>query len=51
MKKLREAFLIRGVPTIVFIDGHGVERKDLRVFGFVDKYEFADRLRKLKASS
>jgi thiol:disulfide interchange protein DsbD len=51
VKKLREAFLIRGVPTIVFIDGHGVERKDLRVFGFVDKYEFADRLRKLKAPS
>ncbi|MBI4719931.1 MAG: thioredoxin family protein, partial [Chitinivibrionia bacterium] len=50
VKKLRETFLIRGVPTVVFLDRRGGERKDLRVLGFVDKNDFAERLRKLKAS-
>lgn len=51
VKKLRDAFGIKGVPTIVFLDKNGAERSDLRVLGFVDKNEFAGRLRKLKSKS
>jgi len=45
--RLRKKYQIRGVPTIVFIDGKGEERTDLRVFGFVDKNEFLKRLNDL----
>lgn len=48
---LRKQFSIKGVPTIVFIDDHGAERDDLRVFGFVDKDEFLERVRRLRSGS
>ncbi len=44
VKKLRDQYKIRGVPTVVFIDGHGKERDDLRVVEFVDKEDFLRRL-------
>lgn len=44
VKKLREQYKIRGVPTVVFIDARGKERTDLRVVEFVDKEEFLRRL-------
>jgi thiol:disulfide interchange protein DsbD len=47
VKKLREQYGIRGVPTIVFIDADGKERADLRVVEFVDKEEFLRRLNDL----
>jgi thiol:disulfide interchange protein DsbD len=47
--KLRKEFSIKGVPTIVFLDKNGTEREDLRVFGFVDKTEFLDRVHRLKS--
>jgi thiol:disulfide interchange protein DsbD len=47
VRKLREQYDIRGVPTIVFIDSTGKERADLRVVEFVDKEEFLRRLKDL----
>jgi thiol:disulfide interchange protein DsbD len=47
--RLRKKYEIRGVPTIVFLDGNGKERKDLRVFGFVGPEEFVERLNALTA--
>lgn len=47
--KLRKDYAIKGVPTVVFLDKAGKERKDLRVFGFVDDDEFLERINKLKA--
>jgi thiol:disulfide interchange protein DsbD len=44
VKKLREQYRIRGVPTVVFIDSTGTERTDLRVVEFIDKDEFLRRL-------
>jgi thiol:disulfide interchange protein DsbD len=49
--KLRKEYAIKGVPTVVFIDKNGKERKDLRVFGFVDKDEFLERIGRLKSGS
>ena len=48
VKKLREKYNIRGVPTIVFIDKNGNERKDLRVVKFVHADEFLDRVTALQ---
>ncbi len=45
---IRKQFAIKGVPTIVFLDKDGTERKDLRVFGFVDGDEFLERVNRLK---
>lgn len=47
VKRLREQYQIRGVPTVVFIDANGKERPDLRIVQFVDKEEFLRRLGKL----
>jgi thiol:disulfide interchange protein DsbD len=48
VKKLRKQYNIAGVPTVVFIDKNGRERKDLRIFGFVDASTFLQRVSKLK---
>ena len=48
VSEMRKKFVIRGVPTIVFMDQNGKERTDLRVLGFVDKTEFLRRLDELK---
>ncbi len=45
---IRKQFAIKGVPTVVFIDKNGAERKDLRVFGYVDGDEFLERVKRLK---
>jgi thiol:disulfide interchange protein DsbD len=44
---IKKRFNIRGVPTIIFIDGSGEERSELRVTGFVDADEFSKRLKSL----
>jgi thiol:disulfide interchange protein DsbD len=41
---LRQQFDIAGVPTIVFIDVNGQERKSARVVGFLGPTEFIDRM-------
>jgi thiol:disulfide interchange protein DsbD len=48
---LRKEFEIKGVPTVVFVDKRGKERKDLRIFGFVNKDEFLDRIGRLKSGT
>ncbi len=47
--KLRKEYSIKGVPTVVFLDKEGKERKDLRVFGFVDKNELLKRIDNLRS--
>ena len=44
-------YQIRGIPTVVFINGQGVEETGLRTVGFVDKSEFLKRLRSLLEQS
>jgi thiol:disulfide interchange protein DsbD len=44
---LKKKFAVQGVPTVVFLDSNGEERKDLRFVGFVDAGGFLDRLKKL----
>ncbi len=41
---LAEKFAILGVPTVVFLDASGQERKDLRLVGFEGPDEFLKRL-------
>ncbi len=47
--KIRNDYRVRGVPTIVFIDGAGNERAELRATGFIDAAEFARRVGALGA--
>lgn len=48
--KIKNDYLIPGLPTIIFIDRTGIERKNLRVTGFVPPAEFARRLAELAGS-
>ncbi|MCZ6766740.1 MAG: thioredoxin family protein [bacterium] len=51
VSSIRSKYAIRGVPTVVFIDKNGKERKDLRVLGFVDDEEFLARIARLTGGS
>jgi thiol:disulfide interchange protein DsbD len=48
---LRIKYGIRGVPTIVFLDGNGKERTELRVVQFIEKEEFLEKLAALTGGS
>lgn len=43
---LAEKYAILGVPTVIFLDASGQERKDLRLVGFEGPEEFLRRLEK-----
>lgn len=43
---LADKFAILGVPTVIFLDASGQERKDLRLVGFEDPDAFLKRLEK-----
>jgi len=43
---LAERFGILGVPTVIFLDGSGKERQDLRLVGFENAERFLERLSK-----
>jgi thiol:disulfide interchange protein DsbD len=43
---LAERFGILGVPTVIFLDGSGKERQDLRLVGFENAERFLERLAK-----
>ena len=43
---LAEKFAILGVPTVIFLDASGQERKDLRLVGFEEPDAFLKRLEK-----
>ena len=48
MRQIRDRFDVVGLPTLVFIDGQGNERKDLRVYGFEDAPAFLARMRQVR---
>ena len=43
---LAEKYAILGVPTVIFLDAAGQERKDLRLVGFEEPEEFLKRIAK-----
>jgi thiol:disulfide interchange protein DsbD len=45
--KIKNDYRVRGVPTIIFIDGAGSERAELRATGFIDAAEFIKRVEAL----
>lgn len=45
--EIKKRFNIRGLPTIIFIDGAGMEIEELRVTGFIVPEEFASRLERI----
>ncbi|MFA4947207.1 MAG: cytochrome c biogenesis protein CcdA [Candidatus Krumholzibacteriia bacterium] len=45
--KIKNNYRVRGVPTIIFIDGAGNERAELRATGFIDASEFSRRVEAL----
>jgi thiol:disulfide interchange protein DsbD len=45
---LIEKYKISGVPTVIFLDKGGNERKDLRVEAFLSPQDFRSRMAKLK---
>ena len=46
-EKLIKDFDIKGVPTILFIDAKGVERRDLRLVDYLSAEEFLPRMEEL----
>ncbi len=48
IRAIRDRFGVSGLPTIVFLDGHGTERPDLRVYGFEDARDFLSRMRQVR---
>jgi hypothetical protein len=46
--EIRDRFDVLGVPTLVFLDGQGVEHKDLRLYGFEEAGAFVARLRQVR---
>jgi thioredoxin:protein disulfide reductase len=47
-EELLKQYEIKGIPTIVFLDAQGNERRDLRLTGFIPADQFADRIATLK---
>lgn len=47
-EKIKKEFKIRGVPTIIFFNSKGEEIESLRVTGFIEPGEFAERMKKAK---
>jgi len=48
VEAIKGRFGILGLPWVVFIDGRGVERPDLRVTGFVKAGDFLSRMEKIR---
>ena len=48
VREIRDRFDIIGLPTIVFVDSAGNERRDLRVYGFEDAGAFLARMRQVR---
>jgi thioredoxin:protein disulfide reductase len=47
-EKLLAHYAIKGVPTVVFFDGHGRERADLRLVDFIPSDQFLSRMTQAK---
>jgi thiol:disulfide interchange protein DsbD len=50
-KEIERHYQIRGVPTIIFINGKGVEEGALRIESYVEKEEVLKKMRQLVKSS
>jgi thiol:disulfide interchange protein DsbD len=48
VRQIRDRFDVIGVPTIVFLDSRGEERRDLRLFGFEPPAAFLERMRQVR---
>ena len=48
VQKILQEYEIEGVPTVIFLDGHGVEINNSRVIGFVTPQEFSQALAMFK---
>jgi len=47
-ERLLEKFEVKGVPTVVFLDQQGQERRDLRLVDFLPPEQFLVRMAELK---
>jgi thiol:disulfide interchange protein DsbD len=47
-KRLLEEYDVKGVPTIVFLDRDGKERRDLRLVDYLPPDQFLGRMAELK---
>jgi thiol:disulfide interchange protein DsbD len=45
--ELLRSYDIRGIPAAILINSNGIEERDLRIEGYVDKDEFLKRIRRL----
>ncbi len=50
-EKLLEQYNVKGVPTVVFVDGNAKERTDLRLVDFLPPEPFLNHMAELAASS
>ncbi|MGH9748397.1 MAG: protein-disulfide reductase DsbD family protein, partial [Candidatus Polarisedimenticolia bacterium] len=48
VRHMKERFQVVGVPTLVFLDGSGKEREDLRLYGFEPPEAFLRRLQQVR---
>ena len=48
VSQIRDRFDVIGVPTIVFLDSGGQERRELRLFGFEPAAAFLERMRQVR---
>ncbi|PIU31052.1 MAG: cytochrome C biogenesis protein, partial [Syntrophobacteraceae bacterium CG07_land_8_20_14_0_80_61_8] len=49
-ERLLQQYEVKGVPTIVFLDTGGNERRDLRLVDFLPADQFLGRMAQLKKS-
>ena len=47
-ERLFQAYGVKGVPTIVFLDPNGKERRDLRLVDYLPPDQFLGRMAELK---
>ncbi|MBI4800348.1 MAG: thioredoxin family protein [Desulfarculus sp.] len=47
-QRLLEQYAIKGVPTVVFLDGQGRERPDLRLVDYLPPAQFLERMARMK---
>jgi thiol:disulfide interchange protein DsbD len=50
-KRLLQEYNVKGVPTIVFLDENGKERRDLRLVDYLPPDQFLGRMAKLKKTN
>ena len=43
-ERLLEKYEVKGVPTVIFLDQHGKERRDLRLVDFLPPDRFLTRM-------